>query len=217
MCWYIWKKMQTPWPLGHKRTIPTERRPLVCKVSAKFCWLNRVSQLVPTAVNLDFLDRSRYIFIQVGLQLSSRNWVDPVPHPIFPETLVWPGIEPETLDLYPGTLTTRPQMRSHIENKMNYMKMFSRRWCVWLRKSFLWKPPFMLLISVLTGVVAFSGTPVTIGETERSALEVYKAHVLGWDAVCLIGMKLQKCKIWGFHGGDYEEWCLLGCYAVWLL
>jgi hypothetical protein len=18
------------------------------------------------------------------------------------------------------------------------------------------------------------------------------------------------CKIWGFHGGDYEEWCLLG-------
>jgi hypothetical protein len=25
------------------------------------------------------------------------------------------------------------------------------------------------------------------------------------------------CKIWGFHGGDYDEWCLLGCYAVWLL
>jgi hypothetical protein len=20
----------------------------------------------------------------------------------------------------------------------------------------------------------------------------------------------------GFHGGDYEEWPLLGCYAVWL-
>jgi hypothetical protein len=28
---------------------------------------------------------------------------------------------------------------------------------------------------------------------------------------------LLSCKIWGFHGGDYEEWCLLGCYAVWLL
>jgi hypothetical protein len=28
---------------------------------------------------------------------------------------------------------------------------------------------------------------------------------------------LSLCKIWGFHGGDYEEWCLLGCYAVWLL
>jgi hypothetical protein len=24
-------------------------------------------------------------------------------------------------------------------------------------------------------------------------------------------------KIGGFHGGDYEEWCLLGCYAVWFL
>jgi hypothetical protein len=25
------------------------------------------------------------------------------------------------------------------------------------------------------------------------------------------------CKIWGFHDGDYEEWRLLGRYAVWLL
>jgi hypothetical protein len=24
-------------------------------------------------------------------------------------------------------------------------------------------------------------------------------------------------KIWGFHGGDHEEWRLLGCYAMWLL
>jgi hypothetical protein len=24
-------------------------------------------------------------------------------------------------------------------------------------------------------------------------------------------------KIWGFHGGNYEEFRLLGCYAVWLL
>jgi hypothetical protein len=24
-------------------------------------------------------------------------------------------------------------------------------------------------------------------------------------------------KIWDFHGGDYEECCLLGCDAVWLL
>jgi hypothetical protein len=29
--------------------------------------------------------------------------------------------------------------------------------------------------------------------------------------------KVGVCKISGFHGGDYEEWCLLGCYAVWLL
>jgi hypothetical protein len=25
------------------------------------------------------------------------------------------------------------------------------------------------------------------------------------------------CKIWGFHEGDYEEYRLLGCYAVLLL
>jgi hypothetical protein len=28
---------------------------------------------------------------------------------------------------------------------------------------------------------------------------------------------ISYAKIWGFHGGDYEEWCLLGCYAMWLL
>jgi hypothetical protein len=26
---------------------------------------------------------------------------------------------------------------------------------------------------------------------------------------------MQLCKIWGFH--SLQEWCLLGCYAVWLL
>jgi hypothetical protein len=26
-----------------------------------------------------------------------------------------------------------------------------------------------------------------------------------------------ECKISGFHGRNYEEWRLLGCYAVWLL
>jgi hypothetical protein len=34
------------------------------------------------------------------------------------------------------------------------------------------------------------------------------------------GSKSESCcvsKIWGFHGGDYKEWCILGCYAVWLL
>jgi hypothetical protein len=35
-----------------------------------------------------------------------------------------------------------------------------------------------------------------------------------WDAMPFSPI---ECKIWGFHGGDYEEWCLLGCYAVWLL
>jgi hypothetical protein len=30
----------------------------------------------------------------------------------------------------------------------------------------------------------------------------------------LVGTLLESCKIWGFHGGDYEEWRLLGCYVV---
>jgi hypothetical protein len=39
------------------------------------------AQRIPTVVNLDFLDRSRYFFFQVAPQLSSRGWVDPVPDP----------------------------------------------------------------------------------------------------------------------------------------
>jgi hypothetical protein len=31
------------------------------------------------------------------------------------------------------------------------------------------------------------------------------------------GLLNSLLEIWGFHGGDYEEWCLLGCYAVSLL
>jgi hypothetical protein len=37
------------------------------------------AERIPTAVNLSFLDWSRYSFIQVAPQLSSRGWVDPVP------------------------------------------------------------------------------------------------------------------------------------------
>jgi hypothetical protein len=40
-------------------------------------------------------------------------------------------------------------------------------------------------------------------------------------AGAVVPMGWRKCdgrwKIWGFHGGDYEEWCLLGCYAMWFL
>jgi hypothetical protein len=33
----------------------------------------------------------------------------------------------------------------------------------------------------------------------------------------IVSNQMQFCKISGFHGGDYEECRLLGCYAVWLL
>jgi hypothetical protein len=39
-----------------------------------------------------------------------------------------------------------------------------------------------------------------------------------WDSWHILNSNVvSDCKIWGFHDGDYEEWCLLGCYAVWLL
>jgi hypothetical protein len=39
------------------------------------------AQRIPAAVNLGFLDRSLYFFIQVAPQLSSWGRVDPVPDP----------------------------------------------------------------------------------------------------------------------------------------
>jgi hypothetical protein len=62
--------------LVRKRTIPTERPPLVGEVSANFLRVEGVAwsvQRIPTAVNLGFLDRSRYFFIQVAPHLSSRG------------------------------------------------------------------------------------------------------------------------------------------------
>jgi hypothetical protein len=46
----------------------------------RYCQL---AMSVPTAVNLSFLDRTRYFFFQVAPQLSLRGWVDPVPDPLF--------------------------------------------------------------------------------------------------------------------------------------
>jgi hypothetical protein len=48
------------------------------------------------------------------------------------------------------------------------------------------------------GMSLASGTPESLRKSEFRATE-----------------KLYKTS--GFHGGDYEEWRLLGCYAVWLL
>jgi hypothetical protein len=70
---YLYK---TPWLLVRKRTIPTERRPLVGEVSANFLRIEGVAwsvQQIPTVINIGFLDRSRYFSIQVDPQLSSRG------------------------------------------------------------------------------------------------------------------------------------------------
>jgi hypothetical protein len=54
----------------------------------------------------------------------------------------------------------------------------------------------------------------------RSLFSWHPALAQGeWSAspVCTVRINkhLLPCKIWGFHSGDYEECCLLGCYAMW--
>jgi hypothetical protein len=78
------KKKLNSVALAGRRTIPTERQPLVGEVSANFLRIEGVAlsaQRTPTAVNLCFLGRSRYSSIQVAPQLSSRGRVDPGPDP----------------------------------------------------------------------------------------------------------------------------------------
>jgi hypothetical protein len=53
-------------------------------------------------------------------------------------------------------------------------------------------------------------------------LFLVRSHVRAGVSLCngplpLYVTYVPLCKSGGFHGGDYEEWCLLGCYAVWLL
>jgi hypothetical protein len=74
------------------------------------------------------LVRSRYLFLQVAPQLYSRGWVDPVPDPLLKKNTVAPGIEPEPLDPWPGTLTTRPQNR--LQLTQHYLLFFSIRFYV---------------------------------------------------------------------------------------
>jgi hypothetical protein len=80
--------------LVRKRTIPTKRPPL----SAKQCRLLRVegvtwsAQRIPTAVNLGFLDRSRF-FKQLLSCDHEAEWT-PFQTPYLSENLVGPGIEP---------------------------------------------------------------------------------------------------------------------------
>jgi hypothetical protein len=62
--------------LVREQAIPTERPPLVGEVSANFLRIEGVAwsaQRIPTVINLGLLDRSRYFFLQVAPQLSSRG------------------------------------------------------------------------------------------------------------------------------------------------
>jgi hypothetical protein len=63
-----------------------------------------------------------------------------------------------------------------------------------------------------------------IGECLDKPSKIRSGLVVSWLRFELsISRILDYCqrnllsKIWGFHGSDYVEWRLLGCYAVWLL
>jgi hypothetical protein len=71
-----------------------------------------VSVTDPSGRFLGFLDRSRYSFFQVAHSCTQEAEWTPFQTVYFSENLVAPGIEPGPVDLWPGTLTTRPQRRS---------------------------------------------------------------------------------------------------------
>jgi hypothetical protein len=117
-----------------QRTIPTERPPLVGEVIANLCgW--RMPRGQPDGFLRPYSRFSRQeplLFYQVAPQLYSRGWVDPVPDPLLisflffspPENLVVPGIELGPPDLWPRTLTTRPQRRLFKQRHLKYINLF---------------------------------------------------------------------------------------------
>jgi hypothetical protein len=67
-----------------KRAIPTERPPLVSEVSANLLRVEGVAwsaQRIPTAVNLGFLDRSCYFFIQSSSSIVLTRLSEPRSRP----------------------------------------------------------------------------------------------------------------------------------------
>jgi hypothetical protein len=51
---------------------------------------------------------------------------------------------------------------------------------------------------------------LTNGQENISLLTIYIGNELQSQLIIGYGNKQKTCKIWGFHGGDYEEWRLLG-------
>jgi hypothetical protein len=89
--------METPWPeFASELYRPSDRR-LSAKLVPTFA--DRGCRVMnPYGRILGFLDRSRYFFFQVAIQLFSRGCVDPAPDPLL-LNLVAPSIEPGPLAL----------------------------------------------------------------------------------------------------------------------
>jgi hypothetical protein len=78
-----------------------------------------VSATDPYGSILGFLDRIRYFFFQVAPQFNHEAQWTPYQTHYFSENVITPGIEAGSLDLWSGTVTTRPLRWS---NKMSLHK-----------------------------------------------------------------------------------------------
>jgi hypothetical protein len=102
----------TPWPESASELYwPSHCRlstKLVPTLADRVCCV--VSEDGPYNRILGFLDRSSYFFFRVAPPLYSRGWVDAVPDQLFlRKSGSAQESNPGPLDLYPRTLTTRPQ------------------------------------------------------------------------------------------------------------
>jgi hypothetical protein len=88
-------------------------------------------QCIPTAVNIGFLDRSCYFFIQVAPQLSSRGRVDPIPEPLLLRKSGRAGNR--TQDLWNCSQKLWPQRRSmwlpSFHKTQEGVKRMKIQWC----------------------------------------------------------------------------------------
>jgi hypothetical protein len=79
------KRKETPWPESASELYRPSDRRLSAKLVPTFedrrCHVVSVTDTYGRYFG--FLDRSRYFFFQVALQLYSRGWVDHVPDPLF--------------------------------------------------------------------------------------------------------------------------------------
>jgi hypothetical protein len=85
-------------------------------------------------------------------------------------------------------------------------------------------PSSPIRVTLMMEELRSSETSVLTRATRRNILEdgiLYKDVVHTseetYDVSVTEPSHLMLCKIWGFHGADYEECRLLGCYVVWLL
>jgi hypothetical protein len=90
------KEQQTLWPLVRKRTIPTDRPPLVGEIQ---CQLSHGQCSGSPTVNLCFLDQCRYLsFKYLSIYAHEAEWTLFWTH-CYAENVVAPGLEPRTSGL----------------------------------------------------------------------------------------------------------------------